>query len=276
MRRVSRSIRARGKTVGFVPTMGYFHAGHLALMKCAGELADSVVVSLFVNPTQFGENEDFDNYPRNLERDAQLAKDAGVDILFAPNRDDLYPKDFETYIIQKRLPMHLCGLSRPVHFTGVLTIVAKLFNIVEPDIAVFGEKDFQQLAVIRRMVRDLDFPVKIIGHEIVREPDGLAMSSRNTYLSQEQRKSALSLFKALNTAKELALSGCVNTCDLIETAKKIITEQKDTNIDYIKIVDPETLEDIQVINGPALMALAVFVGKTRLIDNMIIYPSDKG
>ena len=272
MRKTAETLSAQGNTIAFVPTMGYLHEGHLSLMRKGRELADTLVASIFVNPAQFAPGEDYDAYPRDPERDAALAEKAGVDILFMPHKKDLYPEGYETYITQTHLPGHLCGRSRPTHFTGVMTIVAKLFHIVQPDYAVFGQKDYQQLAIIRKMARDLDFGIDIIGGPIVRESDGLAMSSRNKYLSPSQRQSALELYRGLEEAKKAVASGETKAAALIETVGKIISPAPETDIDYIAVCDPETLADKKIIDRPALMALAVRVGETRLIDNIILYP----
>ena len=252
--------------------MGFFHEGHLSLMRKGRELGDDLVISIFVNPAQFGPQEDFESYPRDLERDLQLAKEIGVDAVFTPDNLELYPEGFQTYIELEKLSNHLCGLSRPVFFKGVATVVAKLFNIVKPNVAIFGEKDYQQLTVIRRMVRDLNYDIKIVGGPTVREPDGLAMSSRNNYLTPKQRTSALMLYKSLVKAKDLLKNGVNDAGEIIQAATQLITSQPETGIDYISICDPEYLEDIKTIEKPALMALAVNVGRTRLIDNMILYP----
>jgi len=255
-----------------VPTMGFFHEGHLSLMRKGREIGDDLVISIFVNPAQFGPQEDFESYPRDLERDLQLAREIGVDAVFTPDNMELYPEGFQTYIELEKLPNHLCGLSRPVFFKGIATVVAKLFNIVKPHVAIFGEKDYQQLTVIRRMVQDLNFNIKIIGGPTVREPDGLAMSSRNNYLTPKQRPAALTLYKTLVKAKDLLKNGVKDAGEIIQVATELITSHPETKIDYISICDPEHLENIKTIDKPALMALAVNVGKTRLIDNMILYP----
>ena len=268
----SEQIRCQGKSIVLVPTMGFFHEGHLSLMRKGRELGDDLVISIFVNPAQFGPHEDFESYPRDLERDLQLAREIGVDAVFTPDNMELYPEGFQTYIELEKLPNHLCGLSRPVFFKGIATVVAKLFNIVKPHVAIFGEKDYQQLTVIRRMVNDLNFNINIIGGPTVREPDGLAMSSRNNYLSPKQRPAALTLYKALVKAKDLLKNGVKDAGEIIQVATKLITSHPETGIDYISICDPECLDTIKTIDRPALMALAVNVGKTRLIDNMILYP----
>ncbi len=272
MQEHSDRIRGLGKTVAFVPTMGFLHKGHLSLIKEGRKLGDYLVVSIFVNPSQFSPDEDFESYPRNFDKDLKLLQKEGVDVIFSPNEDELYQDGFQTYVDLKNLPNHLCGISRPIFFRGVATVVTKLFNIVRPHIAIFGRKDYQQLAVIRRMVRDLNFDIKIVGFPTVREPDGLAMSSRNTYLTPEQRINALSLYKSLNQSKKLVESGIKDAKRIIDTADTLIKSHPETVIDYITICDPETLADIETIDRPALMALAVNVGKTRLIDNMILNP----
>lgn len=261
-----------GKKIAIVPTMGFLHEGHLSLMKEGAKHADHLVVSIFVNPTQFGPNEDLESYPRNFEKDIKLAEKEGVDVIFAPDSDDLYPDNYQTYISLDYLPNHLCGISRPVHFKGVATVVAKLFNIVKPHIAVFGMKDYQQLAVIRQMTKDLNFDTKIIGAPTVREFDGLAMSSRNSYLTKDMRPSALSVIKALKNAQQLLSKGIKDASVIIDKTTGLINDYEKTTIDYISICDPETLEDIKTIDKKALIAIAVKVGDTRLIDNMIINP----
>ncbi|MFC1812179.1 pantoate--beta-alanine ligase [Thermodesulfobacteriota bacterium] len=263
-------MRRQGKTIAFVPTMGFFHEGHLSLMRIARKMGDDLAVSIYVNPTQFGPGEDLDAYPRDLDRDLELAEKENVDVVFTPDNAALYKEKFQTYVALEKLPNYLCGLSRPNHFRGVATVVTKLFNIVKPHIAVFGQKDYQQLAVIRQMVRDLDFDIEIIGAPIIREPDGLAMSSRNSYLSPDQRASALSLYTSLIKAQSLVENGIKDTAKIIEETSMLIKSHSETKIDYIAICNPETLVDIQTIDGPALMALAVKVGKTRLIDNLML------
>lgn len=270
----AQSQREKKHKIAFVPTMGYFHEGHLTLMRTGRQLGDKLVVSLFVNPTQFGPNEDFETYPRDTESDLALARETGVDVLFMPETPALYPDGYQTYVNLDHLPKHLCGLSRPTFFRGVATVVTKLFNIVKPHVAVFGKKDYQQLAVIRRMVKDLNLDIEIIGAETVREADGLAMSSRNAYLTPAQRIPALSLFQALTQAKASVAKGEQDAAHIIATAKAAISSHPDTDIDYIKICDPDTLNDIKHITKPVIMALAVFVGQTRLIDNMRLVPPE--
>ncbi len=269
-------VRRRNETIAFVPTMGFLHEGHLSLMRIGAAAADILVASIFVNPAQFGPGEDLDKYPRALERDLALAEGEGVDAVFTPAAAEMYPDGFETYVALEQLPNHLCGLSRPVFFRGVATVVAKLFHIVKPHVAVFGEKDFQQLLVVRKMVRDLNMDIDVLGGPVIREPDGLAMSSRNSYLTDAQRHSALSLRHALDRARELAGSGIRNCRRIIQEARDLIDARPQTDIDYVRIFDPETLEDIESIDGPARMALAVRVGTTRLIDNDSLEPGGDG
>ena len=273
MRSYVSGIKARGDTVGLVPTMGYLHEGHLSLMRKAGELSDHVVISIFVNPTQFGPNEDLDRYPRDFERDLDLASSVGVECIFHPRSQDIYPKGYATYIHVEGLSSVLCGVSRPTHFRGVATVVAKLFNIVEPDIAVFGEKDYQQLVIIRRMVADLNMKVKIVGYPIVREKDGLAMSSRNRYLSQQERKKATVLSRALKRAEDMFYNGERDASAIREALVEMIMGEDGCNIDYVEIVDADYLSRLRTIDRKAVIALAVNIGKARLIDNTIIDPS---
>ena len=264
-------IRSKGKTIAFVPTMGFLHEGHLSLIRAGQEQADYTVLSIFVNPTQFAPGEDLDSYPQSFEKDSQAAASQGVDIIFAPDKANLYDDNFETYVTLEHLPGHLCGLSRPTHFRGVATIVAKLFNIVKPHVAVFGEKDYQQLAVLRRMTRDLNFDIKIVGAPIIREKDGLALSSRNTYLSKGQRPAALSLHQSLLKAQNMVASGTTAASEIREAATAIIGGYLETEIDYISLSDPDTLAEVETITGPTLMALAVQIGSAcRLIDNMLL------
>ncbi len=270
MKNISKKWRTKGLCLGFVPTMGFFHEGHLALMRYARKRCDRLIISLFVNPIQFGPQEDFIEYPRDFERDVKLASEVGVDVLFAPEGDKMYPTGFQTYVDVTELSKPLCGARRPGHFRGVATVVLKLFNIVRPHFAVFGLKDYQQFLVIRQMVKDLDLDIEILGHPIVREQDGLAMSSRNVYLSPEERKSAICLYKALKLAEELVGKGIRNVSYLSKELSQLINSYPFTKIDYIEFRHPETLEPIYEIEGPTLLALAVFVGQARLIDNAII------
>ncbi len=262
--------RRQGRKIAFVPTMGFLHEGHLSLMKAGHKRADEVLVSIFVNPTQFAPGEDLEAYPRDFDRDCRLCEKEGVSVIFSPDVKELYPDGFQTYVTLEKLPHHLCGISRPTHFRGVATVVSKLFNIVKPHVAIFGEKDFQQLQVIRRMVKDMNFDIEIVGAPIVREADGLAMSSRNTYLKPEHRISALSLCNSLKKAKEMADAGISDAKTIIDATIKQISGYPETAIDYVAVCDPETLEDMKIIDRPAVMALAVKVGKTRLIDNMML------
>ena len=270
MTALSQKWHQAGKIIAFVPTMGYFHQGHLSLISEGKKQGDVLVVSLFVNPIQFGPKEDLAAYPRNLQRDASLAEKEGTDVLFVPEEKEMYPEGYQTYVEVTQLTKYLCGVSRPGHFKGVTTVVAKLFNIIRPHIAIFGLKDYQQYIVIKRMVRDLNYPIKIIGCPIVREPDGLAMSSRNVYLTSEQRTSALSLYKSLNIAQEMVNKGEKKAKTIIEAVSTFIQKHPYTKIDYVKLCDPETLEELEEIRGNALLALAVKVGKARLIDNTIL------
>ena len=259
--------KKQGQTVGFVPTMGYLHEGHASLIKKAREENDKVVVSIFVNPMQFGPTEDLESYPRDLEKDAALCESIGADLIFHPEPAEMYHDGFSTYVDMSVLTEELCGLSRPVHFRGVCTVVSKLFHIVTPDRAYFGEKDAQQLAIIRHMVEDLNMDIQIIGCPIVREEDGLAKSSRNTYLSAEERKAALILSQSIRLGKKMVANGETDTQKITqEMIRKIQTEPL-ARIDYVKIVDALTMQPIPTIDRPILCAIAVYIGKTRLIDN---------
>lgn len=271
MRSVARKLRKEGKKIGFVPTMGALHEGHLSLVRQARALADIVVVSIFVNPIQFGKGEDFETYPRDLARDAEMVATRGVDYLFAPRVEEVYPQNFCTYVIVEKLGDRLCGLSRPGHFRGVTTIVMKLFNIVQPNFAFFGQKDAQQAAIIKCMVRDLCVDTEISVCPIIREPDGLALSSRNVYLTPEQRAAAPILYKALSSGKRLFDSGVRDAGALLSTMRQTIESEPLARIDYVSLVHPDTLEEVSVIEEgrKVLAALAVYIGRTRLIDNMI-------
>ena len=270
MQQTALALRAAGKRLGCVPTMGFLHAGHLSLVALARERSDVVVLTLFVNPTQFGPKEDLAKYPRDFERDAALCREAGVDILFAPEAGAMYAPDASIYVVEKNLSRGLCGASRPGHFRGVCTVVAKLFNLCLPHLAVFGAKDAQQFRVIRRMTRDLNFPIEIIAGPIIREPDGLAISSRNVYLSAEERQQALVLKRALDEAARRFKSGECAAAKLKTAMEKIIAQAPAAKIDYIEIVDDDSLEPVLTLAKPTLIALAVFVGKTRLIDNTVL------
>jgi pantoate--beta-alanine ligase len=266
------SARARrdGKRIALVPTMGALHEGHLTLMREAKQRADLVVASIFVNPTQFGPHEDFSNYPREKESDCQKAKNAGVDAIFYPAPTEMYPDGYATYIHVEGITAKLCGLTRPGHFKGVATVVAKLLNIVKPDIAVFGQKDAQQVLVLKRMVQDLNMDVKIAVLPIQRHDDGLALSSRNQYLSADERKAALVLSRSLNLAKQAVENGMRDIAQLQDKVRAEIVSEPLANIDYIEIYSYPALQEIKVLNGSALLALAVKIGQTRLIDNLIL------
>ena len=263
----SKEIIASGKTLALVPTMGYFHEGHLSLMRLAGRLADQVVVSLFVNSLQFGPSEDLGRYPRNLQRDARMAENEKVDILFVPVHEEMYTPDFNTRVRVDGITDTLCGKMRPAHFEGVTTVVAKLFNIIKPHVAVFGWKDFQQLSVIRKMVRDLNWDIEIAAHPIVREDDGLAMSSRNTYLSGEERRKALCLHKAIQHAQARFAAGLKDVDLLKSEIRDIISVNTGVGIDYISVVDKDTLANKEVLDSQSVLAMAIRIGGTRLIDN---------
>jgi len=264
------AARQSGQRIGLVPTMGYLHEGHASLIDLCTKHADYVVVSVFVNPTQFGPGEDFARYPRDLERDRQLIEAHGAHLLFAPSVEEMYPEEANIRFEIEDLADHLCGPSRPGHFAGVLLVVAKLLHIVQPDVAVFGQKDLQQLLIIQRMVRDLNFPVRIIAGPTVREPDGLAMSSRNSYLSHEERRESATLYRALQQGKTLIESGERRAPIVIEAITTMVSSIRGSRIDYIELVDLERLQPIQRIQGKIALALAVYVGQTRLIDNLVL------
>ncbi len=272
LRSILKRWRKEGLSVGLVPTMGYLHEGHKSLIRKAVSENDRVVVSDFVNPTQFGVNEDLDSYPRDLERDAALCQEAGASLIFHPEPEEMYFADNCTFVDMENLTKGLCGKTRPAHFRGVCTVVSKLFLIVAPDRAYFGQKDAQQLAVIRRMVRDLNFDIAIVGCPIVREEDGLAMSSRNTYLDEKERKAALILHKSLMLGEEMMRQGERNT----EVVKNAIVQNIKTEplakVDYVEIVDSENLEPVAEMEHPVLVAIAVYIGNTRLIDNFSFEP----
>jgi pantoate--beta-alanine ligase len=263
-------LRCTGKKTAFVPTMGYLHEGHLSLLRIAKEQADDLVLSIFVNPAQFGPNEDLSSYPRSLQRDLEMAEKEGVDTVFVPTDKALYQDGYQTYVELTKLPGHLCGLSRPVFFKGITTVVAQLFNIVKPHVAVFGEKDFQQLAIIKQMVKDLKFDIEIVGGPIVREDDGLAMSSRNAYLKDHMRPAALSLSRALEKSRNMVKSGILDTEFIADQAAEMFSAFPEIKVDYISICDPLTLDAVERIEGRTLMALAVGLEKIRLIDNTIL------
>jgi pantoate--beta-alanine ligase len=269
----ARQWRGRGLKVVLVPTMGFFHQGHVSLMEYGRTIGERLVVSLFVNPAQFGPQEDLGRYPRDLDRDVRLARDAGVDCLYTPEAGAMYPPGYQTFVEVESLSQGLCGASRPGHFKGVATVVLKLLNQVAPQVAVFGEKDYQQLMVIKRMAADLNLDTEIVGRPIVREPDGLAMSSRNTYLNPEERASALCLYRALLAARELVASGARSREPVLDAVRQIINATSGTRIDYVALVDPVTLKDVDAIRGEARLLLAVRLNNTRLIDNTLLSES---
>ena len=273
MQQAALALRAQGRRIGFVPTMGNLHDGHLSLVRIAKQHADVVVVSIFVNPTQFGPNEDFAAYPRTFAADCALCEREGVDLVFFPSVAEMYPAGASVSVTEKSLSRTLCGAARPGHFDGVCTVVAKLFNVVLPHVAVFGEKDAQQLRVIRRMVRDLRFPVEIVSGPTAREPDGLARSSRNQYLTAEQRPQAVCLRRALDEAERRFAAGERDPQKLVAAMRALLAQAPAAKIDYVEIVDDETLQPLSgPIARPALLALAVWVGQPRLIDNAVLRP----
>lgn len=263
-------MKKEGKSIGFVPTMGYLHDGHLSLVKAAKKHTDVVVMSIFVNPIQFGPSEDFEKYPKDLKRDEQLARDAGVDVIFYPSLKDMYPEGYATYVTVETLTKNLCGLSRPGHFSGVATVVAKLFNIVRPDVAYFGQKDMQQALMIRKMVADLNMDIDVKIMPTVREKDGLAMSSRNQYLSETERSDAAILFQSLKVAELAIKSGERDAKKIIKSIEEAIKAKPAAKIDYVAIVNTKDLKEIKMVSGEIMIALAVFFSNTRLIDNIVI------
>lgn len=270
MQQTALRFRLEGKRIAFVPTMGYLHEGHASLLREGRTRGDVLVLSIFVNPIQFGVNEDLDRYPRDLERDTRIARECGVDIVFTPTAGEMYPPGFQTSVRVSELALPLCGASRPGHFDGVATVVAKLFNIVMPDIALFGRKDYQQLALITRMAADLCLPVTVVGMPIVRETDGLAMSSRNAYLSPRERTSALSLSKAIIRARERYMAGERSVEQLRQEALDVLTREPEARIDYLEFRDGTSLQPVTEASDSTLLALAVHIGKTRLIDNTLL------
>lgn len=270
MKQISESERAAGKKIGFVPTMGYLHEGHLSLVRRCRQENDVVVVSIFVNPTQFGPNEDYASYPRDLNRDLSMLQAENVDYVFVPSVEEMYPPHYSTYVVEESLSKYLCGKSRPTHFRGVCTVVTKLFNIVKPHRAYFGQKDAQQFRIIRRMVRDLNMDVEVIECPIVREPDGLAMSSRNVYLVGEERKQALALYQSLKIAEQLYRAGERSAERIKEKMLEHFAKFNLVRVDYVEIVDEETLQPVERLEGKVLVAVAAWVGKARLIDNTIL------
>jgi pantoate--beta-alanine ligase len=270
MRERGRALRAEGRRVGFVPTMGYLHEGHLSLVRTAANLSDVVVVSVFVNPTQFGPSEDFDRYPRDLSRDSALLEGAGCGVLFAPTPEEMYPARYATVVHVQRLSERLCGAFRPGHFDGVCTIVAKLLEIVRPSVAVFGQKDGQQAAIIERMVADLNMGVEIVRAPTVREPDGLAMSSRNGYLTDEERRDAPVLHRALELGRALYARGERDATRVLGEMRALIESRPSAEIQYLAAIDSLTLDDVRVLGPGTMLALAVYFGSTRLIDNVVL------
>jgi pantoate--beta-alanine ligase len=266
----SDELRLEGRTIALVPTMGFLHEGHLELMRVGTKHADTLMISIFVNPTQFGPSEDYEQYPRDTEGDLEKAREVGVDIVFFPSAEEMYTPNHQTTVSVERVTKHLCGLTRPGHFNGVTTVVAKLFNATKPHLAIFGQKDYQQLTVISRMVKDLNMDVQIVGVPTVREPDGLAMSSRNKYLNPEERESALCLRKSLDLAEELFRQGERNALTIKKAMEELILSHPFTEIDYINLCHPVSLEDLEDLEDENLVALAVKVGKTRLIDNALL------
>lgn len=267
MQRRCLEARKSGRTIAFVPTMGFLHDGHASLLREGRRRGDLLALSIFINPTQFGANEDLDRYPRDLERDLAIARDAGVDLVWTPTPGQVYPEGYATYVNVEGLTEVLCGASRPGHFRGVTTVVCKLFNVVQPDVALFGAKDFQQLAVIRRMVADLNLPVEIVGMPIVREADGLAMSSRNVYLSPAERLQALTLSQALAAARHSVAAGVRDSATILAGIRELFAKCPDARIDYLQICHQATLREQTGVDDDSVLLLAVFVGKTRLIDN---------
>ena len=265
-----RLARAEGKTIGLVPTMGFLHEGHLSLMRRARAENDLLVVSIFVNPTQFGPNEDYETYPRDIQRDSETVASVGVDVIFSPTAKDMYPNGYATFVNVEHITEKMCGATRPGHFRGVTTIVAKLFNLVQPHRAYFGQKDAQQTVVIKRMAEDLNFGTEIVVLPTVREDDGIAMSSRNKYLNQEERQAALVLIKSLRMAESLVKSGQNDAAEINHKMRDMIEAEPLAQIDYIAIVNANTLADLDIVKGEVLIALAVFIGETRLIDNVIL------
>ncbi len=269
MKNIVNEVKKEGKSIGLVPTMGYFHQGHLSLIREVRKKCDILIASIFVNPTQFGPSEDYERYPRDLGRDELIAEREKVDFIFAPSVSEMYPSGYSTFLEVEGLSKVMCGKSRPAHFRGVTTVVAKLFNLVQPDTAYFGQKDAQQAAIIKKMVSELNMDVEIHICPIVREKDGLAMSSRNAYLNEEERKAALVLYRALLKAKDEIIKGKKDAGEIRKEITEVIEGEKLARIDYIAIVDPENLQEVDNIEQEVLIAVAVWIGKTRLIDNII-------
>lgn len=272
MRKLSGEWHSQKQSIALVPTMGYYHAGHISLMEYGRKHADKLVVSLFVNPTQFGPNEDLEAYPRDFERDCAMAREAGVDVIYNPKPENMYAQDHATWVEVPEMAKGLCGRQRPIHFRGVCTVVLKLFNIIQPDLAIFGQKDWQQQAILKRMARDLNIPVKIVSLPAVREEDGLAMSSRNVYLTDTHRKQASHIRKGLLMARDLANNGCRDGQELLERVQNYWTENlPDGELDYLSLVDPETLAPLESLDRDAVLACAMRLGKARLIDNIYLH-----
>jgi len=275
MQEFSEAKRCRGRVIAFVPTMGYFHEGHLNLMRIGRKRGDCLIVSIYVNPAQFAPTEDFEAYPRDFERDRRLAEEVSVDVIFCPDNREMYPEGYQTYVEVEGVTNNLCGISRPRFFRGVTTVCTKLFHIIKPHVTIFGKKDFQQYVTIRRMVRDLNMDIEVVGMDTTREPDGLAMSSRNVYLKPEERKSALSLSRSLVLAGELYGKGERDAARILEKVRAVIAGYPHTEIDYARICDMTTMKDAARIEGECVLALAVRIGKTRLIDNRVFGESLK-
>ncbi len=270
MKEIVNDLKQEKKLIGFVPTMGCLHEGHLSLVREARRMSDIVVVSIFVNPKQFGPNEDFEKYPRTIAKDTEILQKENVDYIFHPSVEEMYPASFRTYIEVEQLSQKLCGKSRPNHFKGVATVVMKLFNIVQPNFAFFGQKDAQQVIIIKRMIKDLNLNIEIITLPIIREPDGLALSSRNTYLNSEERKASTILYKALMKGKDIFQNGERKVAKISKAIIDTISSEPLAKIDYVEIVDLENLDALKIIEKNALIAIAVFIGSTRLIDNIIV------
>jgi pantoate--beta-alanine ligase len=270
MQRWSEARRLEGKNLAFVPTMGFLHEGHLSLVREGKKRGDVVIVSIFVNPIQFNQQSDFDKYPKNFEQDRRLLEESGTDALFCPDAAEMYPAGFQTSVEVEKVSQPLCGAFRPGHFRGVATVVTKLFNIVKPHVALFGEKDFQQCVVIQRMVKDLSMDLEIVPMPTVREPDGLAMSSRNARLSAEERRTSLCIARALNSAAELVKNGEQQADAILQSVRHLLEQQGKVRIEYASLCHPETLEEVKEVVGPTLLAIAAWVGDVRLIDNRVI------
>ncbi len=273
MKTYARIMKKENKLVGLVPTMGYLHEGHLSIIRAARNQSDIVIVSIFVNPVQFGPDEDFEKYPRDIKKDEELLKECGVDIIFYPKKEDMYPEGFSTYVDVEKMTENLCGKSRPGHFRGVTTVVMKLFEIIKPDIAYFGQKDAQQAYVVKKMIEDLNMDITMKIMPIIREEDGLAMSSRNIYLTKPERKDTPLLYESLKLAEGLIGSGEISPKKIIKKMRDLLSEKPSLKIDYISIVDTKSLREVTTVEGEVLIAIAVFIGKTRLIDNIILSPS---